>query len=222
MSFTTPSMEMNLYKVEIVHHIDLIKDGDLPILPNYNDSPFMHPEIFPSTRVGRWETRPHLENYVELEYGEHYKIKLFNYTWNRCIAKIFINEKNIGEWKIESRSHIIIDRPKISTHCDIVSSIDSCFVENNINYWFYYYDNNRFRFTKYGTQSDLISVYFEPEKWTERTITNLMEGECNPMPIWSLNPTKETIMYVRLVGKRRYQPYHTVISFREECLSYIG
>src|ERR1700677_3334659 len=129
MSFTTPTMEMNLYRVEIVHHIDLIKDGDLRILPNYNDSPFMHPEIFPSTRVGRWETLPHLENYVELEYGQYYKIKLSNYTWNRCVARIFINEQSIGAWEIESRGHVIIDRPKT-----LIDYQNSYFVENKLRF----------------------------------------------------------------------------------------
>jgi len=226
MSFTTPSMEMNLYKVEIVHDINLFKDGDLYIPPNYNDSPFMHPEIFPSTRVGRWNTRPHLENYVELDYGEYYKIKLFNYTWDRCVARVLINEKPIGEWKISPRSNITIDKT-----LDVVSKGsnlkvgdigDTCNIIGLSKGWSMVNCGDKLRFTKYGTQSDLITVYFQREKWTENSIDNLMNGECKPIPIWSVDSSKETIIYVRLVGKRRYNPYDSVVSLRADCPSYIS
>jgi hypothetical protein len=211
MSFSNPSMEMNLYRAEILHDIDLIKDGDLPILSNHIDSPFMNPEIFPSTRVGRWKTQPHLENYVELDYGEQYKIKLFNYTWGRCMVNVTIDNKPIGEWKINARSQITIRRPQMNPSFKCGPQED-----NRINH------DDHFRFFKYGTQSDLIVIRFRPEKWTDNMIDNLMNGECKEVPIWSLDSTKETIMYVRLVCKRRYSPYQTVIAFREDCPSYVS
>ncbi len=229
MSFSNPSMEMNLYKVEIVHDINLEKDGDLHILSNHIDSPFMNPEIFPSTRVGRWETRPHLENYVELDYGSYYKIKLFNYTWTDCVANVTINENHVGEWKIGARGQITIDRPlppnerqPTFRQKDLFPLIEKNMFVQKETEWFNNNCENRFRFSKYGTQSDLIHVRFRPARWTENTLSNLMNGECKEMPIWSLNSTKDTLMFVRLVAARRYNPYPTVIGLREECPSYIS
>ena len=102
-------MELNLYKVNIIHSVDLLRDGDLHIKPHYNDSPFIHPEIFPSTRVGRWETSPHVENYVELVTGENYKIQMSNFTWRRCLATVMINNCQVGQYFIWPNQSVTIN-----------------------------------------------------------------------------------------------------------------
>ena len=178
MSFSTPSIELNLYKVEILRDIPLTRDGGRPIEPNYNDSPFMNPEIYPSTRVGRWESVPNLENYVELDYGQMYKIKLHNYTWTYCLASIIFEGRLIGEWPLKPRSHVVINGPKTGYSYQFGSdrpqfeANQSTFLQpNEIDSL-----SNGFQFTKYGTQSDMIEVHFKPEQWTERTSECLMTG----------------------------------------------
>lgn len=175
------NMELNLYRIEIVHLINLSEDGDTAIIPSYNDSPFMYPEILPSTRVGRWESTPYLDNYVELDYGEKYQIKLHNYTWDRCLAVVYLNNQLLDKWLLEPRSELL---------------------------------SKDFYFNRYGTQSDLIEVRFQPEKWNQDMIGRLMNETSCPSPMFSINPIKQTLMYVRLVGKRRYQPYQTNVAFR--------
>ena len=61
-------MEMNLYRVEIVHDINLARDGDRQIFANQIDSPFMNPEILPSTRVGRMAKHPTLGELCRARY----------------------------------------------------------------------------------------------------------------------------------------------------------
>jgi hypothetical protein len=217
---------MNLYKVEIVHDINLKRDGDLHILSNHIDSPFMNPEIFPSTRVGRWETIPHLENFVELDHGQYYKIKLFNYTWFSCVASVSINDHPIGAWKLGPRRQITIEQIPLSNQnpyqiefTDLPSLMKNQIVIQNVfsqkeDERRYSCDDNRLRFGNYGTQSDLIQVLFRPEQWTEHTLANLMNGECKEVPIKNFNTTKETLMSIRLIPKRRYDFYPTVVGLR--------
>lgn len=181
MAFSHPTMEMNLYRIEIIHDINLFLDGDTPIISSYNDSPFMHPEILPGTRVGRWQSKPYLDNYVELNYGETYQIKLHNYTWDRCLAIIYLNAQPLGQWILEPRSEFL---------------------------------SKKFQFDRYGTQSDIIEVRFQPEKWDSTMIGRLINEKICPPPMLAVDSVKETIMYVRLVSKRRYQPYQTGVAYR--------
>lgn len=193
MSFSYPTIELDLYRVEIIHEISLIKDGDLPIVPDYSDSPFQHPEIMPSARVGRWYAYSTMDSYVELDVFEPYKIKLYNYTSKRCNAKVYINEVLVGRWIMNPRKTITIDRPQNSKSGEI------------------------FRFSRMGTQSDLIEVKFQPEHLTERNMNDQIYGERCPPSLLVVEPIKETIMYIRLVAKRRYMPFASNIAFREFC-----
>jgi hypothetical protein len=193
MSFANPAMEMNLYRVEIVHDINLARDGDHQIFANQIDSPFMNPEILPSTRVGRWQSIPHLENYVELDIGQPYKIRLFNYTWKWCVAAVAMNGQSWGQWLIEPRQSITIKGP-------------------NGPSWL--------TFEGHDAQTDLITVRFEPEQWNDRNLTHLRQPSSHADPMFQLDGSRETLMSIRLVAKRRYNPYSTVVALREDCPVY--
>lgn len=187
MSFTQPTMELNLYRVEILRSVSLVQDGDRYIAPNYNDSPFLYPEIIPATRVGRWNTVPSLDNFVELDPGQRYQIKITNYTWKPCHVNVRLNQDLLGRWIIPGHDHLLIDR--------------------------------HFHFD----QLTLIEAEFQPNHWTDATLTHIR----NPPPPLSprqlvenqLHETtdysRETIIYVRLVPKQRYQPYQTCVGYRQ-------
>jgi hypothetical protein len=188
MAFRSPSLELNLYRVEILHDIDLVNDGYTRIVDDYSSSPFFDPEIFPSTRVGRWNAVPHLDGYVELDYGQNYQIKIHNYTWRYVSAVVYINGNLNIHLQIDPNSQKILESSQ---------------------------------FTRYGTQSDLIEVHFQPEKNSEGATNRLIYGQTLNSPISQLDTAKSTVISVRLVAKRRYDPNKNFDNLKEECPSYI-
>ena len=135
-----------------------------------------------------------MENYVELDTGQPYKIRLFNYTWKRCAATVTINGQDWGAWLIEPRQSMTVKWP-------------------DGHPWF--------TFKGHDAQTDLITVRFEPEQWTDRNLTQLSQPP-QSNSVFELDGSRETLMSIRLVAKRRYNPYSTTVAARSDLGQGLG
>jgi len=105
--------------------------------------------------------------YIELAHGKQYSIVLGNKNPHRCDAKVTIDGKTIGEFRVNGHSSITLERPV--------------------------HDSGKFTFYKSGSveaeqvkldedsaELGLVSVIFTPEYQTHYTVTY---GTWNPRPI---------------------------------------
>lgn len=49
--------------------------------------------------------------YVEMIHGTQYHVRLINHASERCDAKVVIDGKHIGTWRVNSKSSIDLERP---------------------------------------------------------------------------------------------------------------
>ena len=93
--------------------------------------------------------------YITIKHNTKYTIQLINFGYPRCDAKIKIDGKSVGVWRIMSREYDHIERPIHDTGC------------------FTFYQFGTYEAEKAGlTQSEdlgLISVLFKPDKERRNT-----------------------------------------------------
>ena len=108
-----PKIERNLYQIQLLDssgRVRLVKN-------NLTESPFQDPEIFPSSRVGRWEGESKLETYYyELDYMQSYQLMLMSDSCERCYATIELNDAIVTKKLIFPRQTVTLTSNSFRCH----------------------------------------------------------------------------------------------------------
>ena len=126
--------------------------------------------------------------YVEMQHGQRYSLSLRNARDRRCDARVEIDGKHVGTWRIEAGQNVVLERP---------ADDDGCFT---------FYRAGSKKGAKAGiTEGDpnngLVVVTFTPEQYVTPIVIHRYVWPVHPWPwppyepYWPYRPYKPWIIW---------------------------